>query len=758
MKKVVTERKKKVIVGIAIVLIVFCIGVYITHLYRKQNVKYSHYEEPKVLENNGMSYASEEGLSGEVYTIEDGYISKISPLTTLDDLKNNLDETNIIVYKKDGTTELQSSELVGTGMKLVYASQQYKLSVLGDLNGDGKVGITDVTQINLVNVGLRPSLVNEYLKAGDLNGNGSITITDVTRVNLAVVDLIDIVAPNAFVPEVTSTKDTITVSGSAVDTNSGIKEYWFELNNNGWVKNSDATKNEYVFTNLQNETQYTVRMKVVDNAGNTKITKRVDISTLNIENANISIFTTPTEWTNQNVLVAINYNSNVAKEIKQVSIDNGKTWLEYTNPLTLEKNTTIRARVTNSSGKVLEEVSKEITNIDKLAPNNFEITITTTSNTITVNAATTDQAKTDENGCSGIKEYEYILSDGMSNKTKTTTENSYTFMDLTTNKQYTVQVIARDNAGNATEGTYIETDTVGPIIGVIGNVTEWTNRDVALSLEVTDAESAVASVTINGEEQTLREGKATYTVSQNGEYTIIAKDIKGNTTTKTVVVDKIDKTAPVITFSKQSNSTELGTQEVGVTVVENESGKNIYKYVWLETNELNRPYVEELYTDGEFESGDTIRKRGLSGNYYLYVYMKDNAGNVSYTRTNGTFKFKYTISNEEELVQFYTEDIDKFNAFEGKTVYIVDDIKVSNTTTWEQRGFLGTLEGGNHTISGINAMEAGEAYIVGGLFAVLGEGAVVKDLGIIDTDVIPDTNYGRRNYWRKQRNNSKLLF
>ena len=1086
MRKVVNERKKKVIIAIAIVLVVFCIGVYLTHLFSKQNTQYSHYEETKLLEDNQNTYASGDVLQSEIYTIDSSYVSKIAPLTTLDDLKNNLHEANVVLYKKDGTTEVQANELVGTGMKLVCGGTEYKLAVLGDINGDGKVGITDITQMNLANVGLRASLVDEYLKAGDINGNGNITITDVTRVNLAVVDLIDIIAPNTFVPEAISTKDTITVSGNTVDTNSGIKEYWFELNNNGWVQNSDVTKNEYVFTNLQNETEYTVRMKVVDNAGNVKITKKVNISTLNIENANISIVASTDKWTNENVLVSVNYNSNVAKEKKQVSIDNGTTWLEYTGPLTIEKNTTIKARVTNSSGIVLEEQSKEITNIDKLAPkafettmsattssitvnaatidqaktaengcsgikeyeykvingrwkitenttdttytfsdleqgteyyvvvtaidyagnktensnlsktiktgtvddignivitatptewtnedvkvkisylqegytkeysldygrtwleytgefaitenkiilarmkdaqnqvgtevmhtvnnmdklapisfeaniittqnsitveaqtddneatsfygksgikgykfrinegewtdiitngeytfenlisgteytveviaidnagnekeatnngetiqiknideliaqygeikikpsttewtnnevvvevlypsiegfvgqisidngdtwqnyegsvsvtknttvkarmkdsaeqtggeksleianidklapNSFEITISTTQNSITLNAETTDQAKTEENGCSGIKEYRYVLDDDDDFKKEAKTEeNSYTFLNLTSGKKYTIQVIAIDNAGNETEGTYVETDTEGPTITVTGNATEWTNQDVELSLEVTDSESEVASVTINGEEQTLREGKATYTVSQNGEYIIIATDTKGNTTIETVIVDKIDKTAPAITFSQESNSTELSTQEVEVTVTEEGSGKYVYKYLWAESAES--PTDEASYIDGEFATGDTISKRGLAGDYYLHVYMKDNAGNESIVRTEGTFKFKYTISNEEELIQF-AEDITTFNYFEGKTVYLIDDVVCTREDVTYNKSFKGTFEGENHTISNMTST----------LFSV--NYGTIKDFGIIDANI-----------------------
>lgn len=206
----------------------------------------------------------------------------------------------------------------------------------------------------------------------------------------------------------------------------------------------------------------------------------------------------------------------------------------------------------------------------------------------------------------------------------------------------------------------------------------------------------------------------------------------------------MDNTAPTIIFSKESNSTELATQEVGVTVTEEGAGIKTCKYVWSE-NEYT-PTGEGYYEDsdsvaecGDFKDSNTISTRGLSGNYYLHVYLEDNLGNKTTTRTTGTFKFRYEISNEEELIQFLNEDLikDVNNGFSEKTVHIVNNITMSTPREYITQGFNGTLEGGNHTISGLNVDYEGPLNITGcgGLFAILNSTGTIKDLGIINTTV-----------------------
>lgn len=64
----------------------------------------------------------------------------------------------------------------------------YTISVKGDTNGDGKIGINDVIQVskeclygNIING-------NEYKKAGDINSDGKISIIDIIKLAKHVVN------------------------------------------------------------------------------------------------------------------------------------------------------------------------------------------------------------------------------------------------------------------------------------------------------------------------------------------------------------------------------------------------------------------------------------------------------------------------------------------------------------------------------------------------------------------------------------------
>ncbi|MDE5539953.1 MAG: hypothetical protein K2J20_05655, partial [Bacilli bacterium] len=112
------------------------------------------------------------------------------------------------------------------------------------------------------------------------------------------------------------------------------------------------------------------------------------------------------------------------------------------------------------------------------------------------------------------------------------------------------------------DGNYSIEDKGKPTLTVEGNTDEW-SKSKTLTITATDAESGIKSVTVtvNDSTRTFTDGVATYTAYSNGTYTIVATDNNGNTTTEEIEITKIDNTAPTIIFSKQSNSTESGTQE-----------------------------------------------------------------------------------------------------------------------------------------------------------------------------------------------------
>lgn len=105
------------------------------------------------------------------------------------------------------------------------------------------------------------------------------------------IDNIDKLAPNKFVPTITNTADTITVTGTTTDKEkttenacSGIEKYYFsiETTENGediWLPENGKENGTYTFENLKQKVEYSIKMKVVDNAGNETITDAVIATT-----------------------------------------------------------------------------------------------------------------------------------------------------------------------------------------------------------------------------------------------------------------------------------------------------------------------------------------------------------------------------------------------------------------------------------------------------------------------------------------------
>ena len=87
---------------------------------------------------------------------------------------------DIICCKKPEPESIEGKETIGTGMKLIVGNElEYKLVVEGDLNGDGKISITDLSKMKSHIIG-KQILQGEYEKAADINGDGRESITDLS--------------------------------------------------------------------------------------------------------------------------------------------------------------------------------------------------------------------------------------------------------------------------------------------------------------------------------------------------------------------------------------------------------------------------------------------------------------------------------------------------------------------------------------------------------------------------------------------------
>lgn len=129
------------------------------------------------------------------------YIKYLSVDNTVKSLREKVDVLggNVVVSDIDGLTKGDTSSL-STGDKLtIYKDdgevyEEYTLSVLGDINGDGRVSLVDLVQLRKHIVGwIDKSTGNVYEKTGvyfyasDMNQNGEISLVDLVRVRKKIV-------------------------------------------------------------------------------------------------------------------------------------------------------------------------------------------------------------------------------------------------------------------------------------------------------------------------------------------------------------------------------------------------------------------------------------------------------------------------------------------------------------------------------------------------------------------------------------------
>ena len=122
------------------------------------------------------------------YEIEYSYIIGIEEGTNVETLLNNLETNETIEIYNHNNEKIEGQAVIGTGMKLRLGDgKEYTLVVTGDLNGDGKVSITDLSKMKLHLI-RKQVLENEYEKAVDMNNDGNNSVTDLSIIKKYIVN------------------------------------------------------------------------------------------------------------------------------------------------------------------------------------------------------------------------------------------------------------------------------------------------------------------------------------------------------------------------------------------------------------------------------------------------------------------------------------------------------------------------------------------------------------------------------------------
>ncbi len=122
--------------------------------------------------------------SSEYAISQDGYITKIYDETKIEDFLKKFDfsDEKIELITSDGRKVENNSELVKTGMIMKVNGISYTLVVRGDLSGDGKISLIDLSKQIAHYTGIEGFvLTGAYDKASDMNLDGEISIIDISQ-------------------------------------------------------------------------------------------------------------------------------------------------------------------------------------------------------------------------------------------------------------------------------------------------------------------------------------------------------------------------------------------------------------------------------------------------------------------------------------------------------------------------------------------------------------------------------------------------
>ena len=133
---------------------------------------------------------SEYNITLNKYEIQDSYVTKVSPNTSVDTFLSDINTNGTTkVFDAQGN-EITGSTLVGTGSKLEVefngTKHEYVIVVRGDIDGNGKITVTDLSMLNQ-HIVRRITLTGAREKAADIEYSGRITVTDLSMMNQALV-------------------------------------------------------------------------------------------------------------------------------------------------------------------------------------------------------------------------------------------------------------------------------------------------------------------------------------------------------------------------------------------------------------------------------------------------------------------------------------------------------------------------------------------------------------------------------------------
>ena len=670
-------KKVSKVVKLGFIGILFAIAIAIIASLQIVNVNKSN------LKDREMNLSEEERLfidklkaenddnpESTIYLVTDEVISRVRPETTVESFKGNM-EQGVELYTNNDATEKVESGIVKTGMYAVYTQngRKYEISVVGDIDGDGKATQIDLTHMIRYAQNSESRIEGEVeKKAGDIVVNGEIDREDIDwMIEYLVFGRGNIENPNQVEsPKVEvidgdqdldrDYKTDVTVKITEQNISSQTEKTVYKISGDMETEYTVIPENgEITLTQdgIYKITAYTYGIEGNKSKGASLIIKK---ETKVIESPIITA--EPTDWTNENVNVTITvpegYEAEKGYEIKyKTSLS--EEYRKYEEPFEVSENCMIYAILTDGTIES-DETEYEVTNIDKIDPQiavNPE-KIEVSNDKIVLKVEGTDN----ESGLGEIKVYlneEIKGTYDYKSEDRKSVEETVELTDLEPDKEYKYYAVVYDKAGNtnSTEEKTIKTLKIGtPIIEA--EPTEWTKEDVTVRITKPEGygEEYIIEYKKEGEE-VFSTYTNEFTVDSNTK--IIARIRLGEEygAEAEKIINNIDKVNPTIEVQEENKTTR--SLDIKMSGQDKESGIKETTIYFREKGQEEYEKTEYNYEpgeDGEYSKDikiETYEGRDLKANtvYEYYIEVEDRVGNKTTTTAKETTTNK--IPSMEEL-------------------------------------------------------------------------------------------------------------
>ena len=382
--------------------------------------------------------------------------------------------------------------------------------------------------------------------------------------------------------------------------------------------NKTLNKNKTVVTENSNS-------KNVDSsksAGTSEVVKNDDSSVVTVPDAggNITIALSTEQYTKS---LQINlYDDLDGKYDIYYKLGKNGDWEKYISIVQIDQNTTVYVRYQDADGNVGSEISKQITNIDTTAPNNYSPEVSSTTHSITINGATIDNKSTSSN-----LKYYYSIDDG---DTYTNDEGTtYTFDDLTQNKSYTVTIKVVDEASNER------------MVELEGNTLPVPSYDIN---DIVYENKVVTANNIDSEYNLL------YAIGENGTFSDYTAPIEINHYGQFVVKFKY------LDIKDQEGQEIVYEQVVPRMIYFQKPNEWSTPYAYLTGDiSLSWPGISLTQKSGNvyyFEITDDMMPGGVDESSLSFSIQFNNGGSV--TNSNGSYKYKLRTVDFDGFDKIYT--------------------------------------------------------------------------------------------------------